>query len=303
MKKQFLTLVLALLVLCLLVGCGGGVALKNEAGSYDAAQSATGAVAKEELSDSYTPSQTATPVNQKLIRTVRMNAETEDLDALLADVEARISELGGYVESRDVYNGTSSYRKNRHASMTIRIPAEKLDLFVSRVSEVSNVVTHTESTQDVTLSYVSTESRIKALQTEEARLLELVSAAKDLKDLLTLEERLTKVRTELEEHTSQLRLYDSLVSYGTIHLYAEEVVEFTEVEEEEAPKTVWQKMGDAFMGSLEALGNILVGLAIFFVGALPFLIPVGLIVLAIVLVIRFRNRRMQKRWQQNKKPE
>lgn len=286
MKKQLFTLVLTLLVLCLLAGCGSGEALKGASADGNMAQSATVAASKEELSDSHASTQTAAPVSQKLIRTVRMTAETEDLDALLTDVESRIGALGGYVESRDVYNGTSTYRKNRYASLTIRIPAEKLDLFVGSVSEASNVVTHTESTQDVTLSYVSTESRIKALKTEEARLLELVSAAKDLKDLLTLEERLTKVRTELENHTSQLRLYDSLVSYGTIHLRVEEVVEYTVVQEEEAPKSAWQRMGEGFMRSLKGVGSFLVELAVFLVSALPVLVPLGLIVLAVVLVIR-----------------
>ena len=34
---------------------------------------------------------------QKLIRRVSLQAETEDLDALLSNVESRVKELGGYV--------------------------------------------------------------------------------------------------------------------------------------------------------------------------------------------------------------
>jgi len=287
-KKQFLTLIAALLVLSCLCGCGAdsGYQSKEEAGYTNGVGEY---MADTELSDSVEGSQTATPVNQKLIRTIRMNAETEDMDALLSNVEARIAELGGYVEARNVYNGTSAYAKRRNASLTIRIPAEKLDLFVTRVSEVSNVVTHTEETKDVTLTYVSTESRVKALETEEARLLELVAAAEDLEDLLTLETRLTKIRTELEEHKSKLRVYDSLVSYGTIYLQLEEVVKYTVVEEEEPEKNAWQRMGEGFMDSLKALGSGLTELVIFLVSVLPFLIPLG--ILAVVVILVYRKKR------------
>lgn len=286
-KKQFLTLIAALLVLSCLCGCGAdsGYQSKEEAGYANG----VGETMAAELSDSVEGSQTATPVNQKLIRTIRMNAETEDMDALLSNVEARIAELGGYVEARNVYNGTSTYAKRRNASLTIRIPAEKLDLFVTRVSEVSNVVTHTEETKDVTLTYVSTESRVKALETEEARLLELVAAAEDLEDLLTLETRLTKIRTELEEHKSKLRVYDSLVSYGTIYLQLEEVVKYTVVEEEEPEKNAWQRMGEGFMDSLKAMGSGLTEFVIFLVSALPFLIPLG--ILAVVVILVYKKKR------------
>lgn len=286
-KKQFLTLIAALLVLSCLFGCGAdsGYQSKAEAG-YD---NGVGETMAAELSDSVEGSQTATPVNQKLIRTIRMNAETEDMDALLSNVEARIGELGGYVEARNVYNGTSTYTRRRSASLTIRIPAEKLDLFVTNVSEVSNVITHTEETKDVTLTYVSTESRVKALETEETRLLELVAVAEDLDDLLTLETRLTKIRTELEEHKSKLRVYDSLVSYGTIYLQVEEVVEYTVVEEEEPEKNAWQRMGEGFMDSLKALGSGLTELVIFLVSALPFLIPLGII--AVIVILAYKKKR------------
>ena len=290
MQKRILGLLAAVLVLTLLAGCGAENAVsKAEAGGYDNGMSATMAASDAELSEPIASGQTVSPVNQKLIRTVRMSAQTQDMDSLLSAVEARIGELGGYVESRNIYNGTSAYRKNRTASMTIRIPAEKLDLFVNRVGEVSNIVSHSESTEDVSLTYVSTESRIKALETEEARLLELVAAAKDLDDLLTLESRLTKIRTELEQHKSQLRLYDSLVSYSTIHLSVEEVVEYTVVEEKEPEKNGWQRMGEGFVNSLKALGTILVELAVFLISALPFLIPLGLIALLVIWLVRRRR--------------
>ena len=125
--------------------------------------------------------------------------ETEDLDALLANVDARINELSGYVEQKEIYRGSLyANRVYRRAYLTIRIPAEQTDFFVEKVGEFSNITSSTEDVEDVTLQYVATESRITALKTEESRLLELLAQAKNMDELLLIESRLTDVRTELE---------------------------------------------------------------------------------------------------------
>ena len=71
-------------------------------------------------------------------------------------IEKRITELGGYIENMESYNGSaySDFRSSRNSSMTVRIPAGQLNVFLSEVSEISNVVRRTENVQDVTLEYV-----------------------------------------------------------------------------------------------------------------------------------------------------
>ena len=196
---------------------------------------------------------------QKLIRKVNIDAETEDLEALLAELTAQIGALDGYIENQELYNGSAqaSYR-HRSANLTVRIPADKLDSFVQQVKGVSNVVSYNESQEDVTLTYVSTESRIKALETEQARLLELLAQAQNMSDLLEIEARLTDVRYELESVTSQLLVLANKVDYATVRLYISQVREYTEVEEQ----TVWQRIATGFKSNLKDMGE---GLVDFFV--------------------------------------
>ena len=189
---------------------------------------------------------------QKLIRRVNIDAETEDLEELLAELTAQIGALDGYIENQELYNGSaqSSYR-HRSANLTVRIPADKLDSFVQQVKGVSNVVSYNESQEDVTLTYVSTESRIKALETEQARLLELLAQAQNMSDLLEIEARLTDVRYELESVTSQLLVLANKVDYATVRLYISQVREYTEVEEQ----TVWQRIATGFKSNLKDMGE------------------------------------------------
>ncbi len=243
----------------------------------------------------------ALPENRKLIQTVEMEVETENLDTVLKQIDSRIAELNGYTESSNIQNG-SAYSDNRYrsAKITVRIPAKHLDSFINKVDDISNVVSSQKTVDDVTLSYVATESRMKALQTEESRLLELMTKAQTMDDLLTVERRLTEVRTELEQVTSALRVYDNQVTYATIHLNIEEVKEFTEVKDKE---NVWQRIGAGFVKSLKNVGNFFVELFVFIIVILPYLLLIGAISLATVFIIKFINARQRKKLENKESKE
>ena len=260
-RKQLLSLLLVvLLTVSLTTGCGASsrpmtqdVAMEEPAAPMENM--------KYEMADGvtlYSTTNTTSGGNvqtgQKLIRRVNIDAETEDLEALLPGLTAKITQLNGYIENQELYNGSSyaSYR-NRSANLTIRIPADQLDNFLQQVKDVSNVVSYNESQEDVTLTYVSTESRVKALETEQERLLELLSKAENMSDLLEIEARLTDVRYELENVTSQLRVLANKVDYATVNLYISQVKVYTEVEEQ----TVWQRIGSGFKKNLKNLGESL----------------------------------------------
>lgn len=256
-------------------------------------------ISKEEISTDADNS-SSLPENRKLIQTVNMDVETENLDTVLAQLDSRIAELGGYIENSHIQNGSAySGRRYRTANITIRIPAQHLNVFIDRVADISNIVSSQKTVEDVTLSYIATESRMKALQTEEARLLELLARAETLEDLLTIEQRLTDVRTELEQVTSALRVFDNQVDYATVHLDVSEVKEYTEITE---PETVWQRIGVGFKESLEGVGTFLEDLFVFLVVSVPYLVLIAVIPLVVFLIIRGNVRKKRKaRAQQEQK--
>lgn len=292
MKKR-LALILACLLVCLLAfGCSKAM---NDGASMEKAEDYAGGTAEDGndvLADSVQSTSVAVNPGQKLVRKIWLATETEDMDTLLSGIDQRIAELGGYAESRNIYNGSQySGRRYRSAELTVRIPADKLDTFVEHMSENTNITSNKETADDITLSYVATQSRITALETEEQRLLELLAQAKDMSDLLQIEGRLTQVRTELEQVKSQLMVYDNQVSYGTVYLTINEVTEYTVTEE---PETVWERIGTGFMQSLKDLGSFFTELFVFVVVAIPYLVILGVVVTAVILLILWRRKKHPK---------
>ena len=296
MKKMTAFLVTLCMLAALLAGCGGA---SKSTQAFDAAAAAPAEAANGAYYDMESAKSedggltgdtdsTVLPEGRKWIITVNMSAETEDLDALMEALNGKISGLGGYVEDQDSYNGSMySSRRYRSASLTVRIPAERVDEFTEEMSGIANVVSTNLSREDITLSYVATESRVKALQTEEARLLELMEQAETMADLLEIESRLTDVRYELENRASQLRLYDNQVDYATIYLSIDEVQEYTPVEE----PTVWERISGGFVSSIKGVGNGLLDLLVWVLAKSPYLVILGGVTVGVVVLIKKRKTR------------
>ena len=290
--KKTLSLILCLLLVLGLTACGASSGSNTSVSMKGAAPAAEEpmeyAAEAEVMNASLTegagePSSTALPENRKWIVTVYMDAETEDLDTAITGIDEHISAMGGYVEDQYVYNGSSyNSRRYRNASLTVRIPAQRVDEFTEEVAGIANVISKEKNLEDITLSYTATESRMKALQTEEARLLELLAEAETMSDLLEIEARLTDVRYELEKTTSQLRLYNNQVDFATIHLNLNEVQEYTPVED----PTFLERIRSTFSDALEGLGDGIVDVTVFLVGNSPYLLVYGILGTALGLLIR-----------------
>lgn len=290
--KRFLALLIAAVLLTgLFAGCSA--AESNNAG-YDKSplqESPADGLYNESSGAPAEQGSTGLPESQKWIRTIYLNAETEDLTVLLDAVYQQVAQLEGYIESRDIRNGGN----RRYANLKIRIPVAQADAFLNQIADVSNITSTNETLENITLTYVATQSRIQALETEQQRLLELMEQAKTMEDLLKIEERLTNVQYELEKVTSQLRQYDNLVDYATIHLSISEVKVFTQVEEE----TVWQRISGGFMGSLRGVGTFLLNLLIWILANSPYLVLIGGVVTVVLLIVR----KSCKSRKQNQKPQ
>lgn len=275
---------------------GGVYATADTAASTEAAEYefAMADEAKFEEAGMEPLGENAQAVERKLIKTVDLSVETEEYDTLLANLEQQIAGLGGYIEYQNQYNGSyySGYQDTRNAYMQIRIPVAHMDEFVVNVGEWTNIRNKEERVEDVTLQYVDLESRKKALETEQDRLLELLEKAESVEDIISIEARLSEVRYELESMESQLRTLNNQIDYSTINLSIQEVRRLTPTEE----KSVWDKMRNGFVKTIYNIGDDIEYGFVWFVVNIPyFIIWIVIIVVAFLIVRRIYKKRKQKK--------
>ena len=286
----------------MLAGCGNSYSADSAAGNYAVAPSAANGgdyyAAEESYDYGYemeyvkddVTGATADTVNapstvdtrRKLITTSYIDVETKEFDKLYADVEDYVNRAGGYLESINTYNGSRYHGEvvERHADLTVRIPADKLDDFIKEIGNAGNITNRTQNVEDITLTYVDLEAHEKTLRDEEARLEEFLREAETIEDMIYIEDRLANIRYQIESMESQLRTYDNKVNYSTIYLNISEVVEYTPVVYEEP--TTWQRMKDGFSEQLEDIGDFFKNFAVWFVSHFIYLIFWAIIIFAIV---------------------
>ncbi len=310
MKKRVHLLSVLLAVALLMTGCGASSKYESASAEAPMAAPMEEAMAEEaiemEMADTAGATTTANisqtaQVNRKLIRTFDMQIETKEFDSVISGIQAKVQELGGYIEQSSLDSGSEYYSSyNRYSNMTVRVPSDKLDGFIQGVKDTANVTYISESTEDITLKYVDVESRKIALETERDRLLELLEKAETVEDIITIESRLSEVRYQLESYTSQLRTMDNQVDYSTVYINIHEVQRESKVE----PKTFWEEVKEEFGDSLYDMGRSVRNFAIWFLGSSPILIVWLVVIGGIVIVIRFvgKKRKLKKTFK-TMKPE
>ncbi len=235
----------------------------------------------------------STEFASKIIKTVNMNTETKEYDRAIAELERLITENGGFVESSSS-NGQSLYQSDvyrRSAKYTIRIPAERLELFLSASQQLLNVTYSHVGSQNVTTEYYDIQSRLEVLRTERDALNAMLEKADTVDNMLMIRDRLYNVIEEIESYETQLRLYDSLVSYSTVNMTIDEVVEYTKIVVEEPS---WgERLGEAFKESWLDFADGFQDFTVDLLYAIPTLMVLGVIAVVVILILRVILRKQK----------
>lgn len=298
MKKKIFALFLLIAVLTLGVcACSSGSGMEMGTGDNGSnAPMSPGAGADSEFSeDAGTGTPPATAVNpRKLIRNAALTVESKSYDDFLALAKDKMTAFGGYVQSER----GSGAAGDRVGTLTVRIPAEKLDDYLAAIAGAGNVTNRTVTTRDVTDDYLDITAHITALEAEYAELLNLYEKAgaaevsqSSVSILLSIRNRMTEVLAELDSYRGQKNLYDSQVDYSTVTLSVYEVKTLTDVEEH----GVFDQIGIDFMNNLAGVGGFFLGLFVWLIGSLPVLLVLAAVGFVIFLLVRRGIRRRKNR--------
>lgn len=295
MKKKVLACVLSGILAVSIFGCGSKSMVATESAmenaayddmAYDSGYDTTESASAEEAGGGAVTSENGIEevqeTDRKLIRNVNLSLQTKEFDTVLENMSQKVKDLGGYIQDSSVWGSSSDYSSSRSASYTLRIPSDKLDEFIDVVETLGNVTYKNESVDDVTLRYVDVESHKKALETEQERLLALLEKAENVEDIITIENRLSDVRYELENYESQIRLLDNQIDYSTVYVDISEVSRVTDT----GKQGFFEEVASRFSDSVYVVLMGLRGFAIGILGSLPILVVWGVILAVVVILLR-----------------
>lgn len=304
MKLKSLAFGLSIVLIFLFVfsACGNNQVSQESSGRADMPAEGNGIINND---DSYSDSAEApaasageesSPAERKIIQDASLEMEAEDASVLYDKLSEYGRELGGYDFSFDVQH----YETYSVVNAVIKIPPEKLRMFMSYAGENATIINSKMSSEDVTESYYDIQTRLETKRKSLERYYALLDSAKSVDEIIQLQRTIDGITEEIESYEGKLKMWDSLVDMATVKLYIRQVNDPVKIQKD----IDWNALSFADMGYLIKNGfinitgtvvSVLQWIAIVLIAGSPVWIIAGLV---LWLCLRAAKKRKKKQMEQ-----
>ncbi len=229
------------------------------------------------------------PQERLIIRNADLTVVVDDTVESMAAIEQLVKGVEGWIVASNIWE----YEGVKRGNISVRVPFDQLDSFLSDVRALVNEVTNESiSGQDVTEEYVDLQAQLTNLEATADRVRSFLDEARTVEEALDVNRELGRLEGEIERITGRMRYLESSArqSLVSIDMIPDELAR---------PVTVggWRPEGTArdaiqlLVNTLQWLADVLIFLALF-------LVPVALVLGApVFILIRLRRRRRKKQAQ------
>jgi hypothetical protein len=236
-------------------------------------------------------------IQQMILMNANLEIAVDDPGLSMSAIQKLASDMGGFTVSSNLYKAyTNSGIEVPEATLTVRVPAEKLNDAIAQIKAMTGdpvkyTLAENITGQDVTQEYTDLKSRLKNLQEADAKLTEFYQNATKTEDALAIYNQKMIVTEQIEVIKGQMQYYEQSAAKSaiTVHIVAKETI---------APVTIagWTPVGVA-RDAVQALIDFGKGFVNFLIWLVILIVPIILVIgLPLYFFIRWlvrRNRRNQ----------
>lgn len=153
--------------------------------------------------------------NRKIIHNANLEIEVPVVKTAKKRIDSLVKSKMGYVELESFYDNPDEFR----LEMTIRVPGTQFSAFLKQVETGSGVLKRKSVfSEDVSEEYVDVESRLETKKAYLKKYQELLSKARNVKEILEIEEQIRQIQEEIESRIARLKILDNQVEMSVIRL-------------------------------------------------------------------------------------
>ena len=278
----------SLLVLALLLAACGSSATMS-AGSSTASMAAvnqSSSSANGSTSASGKQSTTAASgISQYLIKSLKVSMMVkdtqqvaQDLQRWIATTDPRSSSMGSDYEPA----GNNMYNINLSFAVEASLYSQVENYLATYAGQHGGqLISLTETVQDVSNDFIDTQSRLTNLKTEQARLLTLLSQAQSLNDTLTIQKSLTDVEGQIENMEAHLQALKGQTTYYNISILLQPLAAAPPAPPAQPGWSIVPVLHEAFASSL-AFAEGLLSLMVWLLAYAIYIVPLALLAWGVI---------------------
>jgi anti-sigma factor RsiW len=199
-----------------------------------------------------TPASTA----PMIARTASLSLVVKDFANVEAAVKAVVSRHSGYIGE---LNTSTPPDAAKTFSATLRVPSAQLEPALAELKQLGRADQESQSGEEVTKQYVDLAARLKNSRATEERLLSVLrNNTGKVKDVLEVENEISRVRGEIEEMEADKRALQTRIDFATITL---SVTEEYKASLNGAPSSTGTRLHNAFVTGYHSVVENVIGLA------------------------------------------
>ncbi|OPA78456.1 hypothetical protein BVG16_11300 [Paenibacillus selenitireducens] len=225
---------------------------------------------------------------RKLIYKANVTIEVTDYAKAQRELQNRIQLAGGYLlqfaDQQSTYELGGNY--------TIKVPQQGFMDFMKQIEQIDHqLFEQSVEGQDVTEEYVDLESRLKAKQVVEKRLLGFMEKAANSGDLLKISSQLADVQEQIEQVQGRMRYLDQNVAYSTVSIRLYQPIESANKQVKASDIPFVDRMGKTLSNSMDGVVVFFQGFILVVIALLPVLIILAVIGIPVFYYWRKRKRK------------
>jgi hypothetical protein len=151
---------------------------------------------------------------RKIIRNGSLELLVPDVSQSIDKIGSIVTGVGGFVEK-----STQTNSGGHSASVTVRVPAARLDPVIAQIKALATTVDRESvEARDVTREYIDLDARLRNAQAEEAQYLQILKRATTIKDTLDVTEKLADVRGRVEQMQGEMKFLTVQIDMSTLEI-------------------------------------------------------------------------------------
>lgn len=229
-------------------------------------------------------------ISHMVVQTARLSLKVSDVDSASNRAALLVHAKEGYIQQ-----ASSRQAQAASADLSIRVAPKNFIPLIISLAELGEVQSKEISGEDVTEEFLDLEAELETYSQLRTRLFRFLDRVKTVEEMLSVESELGRVDCEVNRIKGRMKYLKSMVAESEINLSL--------CEEAPAPPPPppepffdWSKVGKTFKG----IGRILLGILMFIVYALVFLIPLAIIAGAIAWLVLRVKRSLKERTKKSK---
>ena len=157
-----------------------------------------------------------------LVQQRRIIVRTVDMGIIVDDVADAVDAIGGVAEEMGGWLVSSSRAEEHRGSVSIRVPAERLEEAIMRLRAMAqDVESEITSSRDVTDEYYDIQARLTNLEATEGALIKLLDRAEKVEDALSIQKSLSEIQEKIERLQGRIKLLEQTAAYSLINVSLE----------------------------------------------------------------------------------